>query len=194
MRTTWLILLIMVLAGATMYYFATQKEPVAPYDTIVLHDTPDSIRSRLRLYAAYNNPTEITFRDSAWFQDSIPLKQVPLDSTIAFDKNYKSVTFFLDYDHTWFYDVGVNKPSPDSAYIIRFSVNMVKDTLRAGGIIEDYKHDQFRLSGPMMKMYQAFILTYNNGLPPATDSTQVTDSTREHPVTPPARMITVIRK
>lgn len=199
MRTTWLILLIMVLAGAGMYYFATRKKPLAPYDTIALHDTPDSIRNKLRIFAAYN-PTEITYRDSMWYQqDSIPLKQISLDSAInTFDKNYKSVTFYLDYDHAWFYDVEVNKPKPDLAYIIRFAIHKANDTLEASGIIDDQQHDQLRLSGPMMKMYQAFLLTYNNKLPPVTDSTAIRDSTgdtsrQQLTATPPAKTITVIR-
>lgn len=188
MRTTWLILLVMVLAGVAMYYIATRKKPVAPYDTIALYDTPDSIRHKIRLFAAYN-PTEIIFRDSAWFQqDSIPLKEVSLDSaTNAFDKHYKSVTFYLDYDHSWFYDIAVNKPSEDVSYLISFAINKVNDTLRLNGIINDPLRDQLRLSGPMMKMYRSFILTYNDKLPATADSTG----------TPPAKLasrtITVVR-
>jgi hypothetical protein len=189
MRTTWLILLLMVLAGAGMYYFATRKKPLAPYDTITIHDTPDSIKNRIKLFAAFN-PTEITYRDSAWYrQDSIPLEQVPLDSAVSvFDKKYKSVTFYLDYDHAWFYDVEVNKPSEDISYIIKFAINKLKDTLQAAGTIDDQQHDQLRFNGPMMKMYQSFILTYNNKLPPVQDSTQ------EAPTGPqPAKTITVLR-
>lgn len=199
MRTTWLILLIMVLAGGAMYYVATRPKVAAPYDTIALHDTPDSIRSKLRVFAAYD-PTDITYRDSAWYQqDSIPLKEITLDTISAsFDKNYKSVTFYLDYDHTWFYDVEVNKASPDVSYQIAFAVNQLKDSLQASAIINDPLHDQLRLSGPMMKMYSAFLLTYSKKLPPATDSTQSStrhDSIHEgKPVTPPSRIITVLKK
>lgn len=193
MRTTWLILAVMILAGAGMYYVATRKKPIAPHDTILLQDTPDSIRSKIRLYVAYN-PTEITYRDSVWYErDSIALKQLSLDSAAnAFDKNYQSATFYLDYDHTWFYDIEVNKPKQDLAYTIRFSVNKVNDTLQASGIIDDLQHEQLRLSGPMMKMYKAFLLTYNNKLPPAVDSTA--DSAGGTPPAPPAaKTITVIR-
>jgi hypothetical protein len=204
MRTTWLILLIMVLAGGAMYYMATRPKVAAPYDTIALHDTPDSIRSKLRVFAAYD-PTDITYRDSAWFQqDSIPLKEIALDTiATSFDKNYKSVTFYLDYDHAWFYDVEVNKPAQDVSYQISFAVNKLKDSLRVSGIINDPLHDQLRLSGPMMKMYSSFILTYSNKLPPSTDTTQHStrqDSARQDsiqagkPVTPPRRVITVVKK
>lgn len=198
MRTTWLILLIMVLAGVAMYYLATRPKAAAPHDTIALHDTPDSIRQKLRVFAAYD-PTEITFRDSAWYQnDSIPLKEIALDTVAAiFDKHYKSVTFYLDYDHTWFYDVEVNKPSEDISYQISFAVNMLNDTLRVSGIINDPLRDQLRLSGPMMKMYHVFILTYNNKLPASTDSTQasIQDSSQgARPDTPPSRIITVVKK
>lgn len=203
MRTTWLILLIMVLAGAAMYYVATRPKVAAPFDTIALHNTPDSIRSKLRIFAAYD-PTDITYRDSAWFQqDSIPLKEIALDTIAAsFDKNYKSVTFYLDYDHTWFYDVEVNKPNQDVSYQISFAVNKLKDSLRVNGIINDPLHDQLRLSGPMMKMYHSFILTYSNKLPPSPDSAQNMirkDSSRQDiregkPVTPPSRIITVLKQ
>ncbi len=193
MRTTWLILLITVLAGAGMYYFATQKKPVAPYDTIALYDTPDSIRQKLKLFAAYN-PTEVTYRDSGWYQqDSIPLKEIPLDSAInSFDKNYKSVTLYLDYGHAWFYDIEVNKQQ-DIPYKISVAVNNLRDTLQASGIIDDQQHEQLRLSGPMMKMYKAFLLTYNSKLPPPpADSTQ-DSSQQEPPATPAAKTITVLR-
>ena len=199
MRTTWLILLIMVLAGGAMYYVATRPKVAAPYDTIALHDTPDSIRSKLRVFAAYD-PTDITYRDSDWYQqDSIPLKEIALDTISAsFGKNYKSVTFYLDYDHTWFYDVEVNKANPEVSYQISFAVNQLKDSLQASAIINDPLHDQLRLSGPMMKMYSAFLLTYSKKLPPAADSTQSStrhDSIRDgKPVTPPSRIITVLKK
>ncbi len=196
MRTTWLILLVMVLAGVAMYYFATRKRPVVPYDTISLHDTPDSIGKKLRVFVAYN-PTEITYRDSAWFQqDSIPLKEVPIDSTLRiFNKHYTSATFYLDYNHAWFYDIEVNKPGQDVSYQISFAISQLRDTLRVNGIINDPLKDQLRLSGPMMKMYQSFILTYNDKLPPVIDSTQVVDSTPgEPPVKRPTRTITVVKK
>lgn len=199
MRTTWLILLIMVLAGGAMYYFATRPKVAAPYDTIALHDTPDSIRSKLRIFAAYD-PTDITYRDSAWFQqDSIPLKEIALDSiATSFDKNYKSVTFYLDYDHAWFYDVEVNKPGQDVSYQISFAVNQLKDSLHVNAIINDPLHDQLRLTGPMMKMYSSFLLTYSKKLPPVTDSTENSspqDSIQAgKPAAPPSRIITVLKK
>lgn len=200
MRTTWLILFIMVLAGIAMYYFASRPKPVAPYDTITLHNTPDSIRQKLRLFAAYD-ASEIIFRDSVWFQhDSIPLKEIPLDSMqTRFNKQYSSVTFYLDYDHAWFYDVEVNKAAgQDLAYQISFSVNKVNDTLRVQGIINDPLHDQLQLTGPMMGMYRSFLLTYNGKQPAAADAAAVdsliTDSMREAlPSSLPSRTITVLK-
>lgn len=194
MRTTWLILLIMVLAGAGMYYFATQKQALAPYDTIALHDTPDSIRQKLRIFAAYN-PIEVTYRDSGWYQqDSVPLKEISLDSAVnAFDKNYKSVTFYLDYAHAWFYDIEVNKPK-DIPYKISFAVNSLRDTLQASGIIDDQEHEQLRFNGPMMKMYNAFLLTYNSKLPPPPPDSTQDSSQQEPPAIPAAKTITVIRQ
>ncbi|MDF2187535.1 hypothetical protein [Paraflavitalea sp. CAU 1676] len=190
MRTTWLILLAMVLAGIAMYYLANRKKPLAPFDSISIINTPDSIRQKLRLYVAYD-PAEVTFRDSAWFEhDSIPLKEISLRNTPnSFDKNYQKATFFLDYDHRYFYDIEVQKPAPDAAYELSFAVDNALDTFRIQGIINDPERDQLRLTGPMMQMYQAFVLTYNSKMPPRTDSTDDAP-----PATPASRTITVVKK
>lgn len=190
MRTTWLILLAMVLAGIAMYYLANRKKPLAPFDSINIVNTPDSIRQKLRLFVAYD-PAEVSFRDSAWFEhDSIPLKEIPLrNSPNSFDKNYKEATFYLDYDHRYFYDIEVKKPEDGAAYELSFAVNNQLDTFQVQGIINDPMRDQLRLSGPMMQMYQAFILTYNSKMPPATDSTG-----EAPPASTASRTITVVRK
>lgn len=191
MRTTWLILLAMVLAGIAMYYVANRKKTAAPSDTISLLNTPDSIRQRLRLFVAYD-PAEITYRDSAWYEhDSIPLKEIPLDRPhISLNKQYANATLYIDYGHQWFYDVAVNKPMPGTAYELTLSVNNVADTLRAQAVISDPDRGQLRLSGPMMKMYNAFLLTYSDKVPPSTDST----AAGTPPMPPAARLITVIKK
>ncbi|WP_315820670.1 hypothetical protein [Paraflavitalea speifideaquila] len=89
----------------------------------------------------------------------------------------------------------VNKPGPEVSYQISFAINQLRDTLRVQGVINDPLKDQLRLNGPMMKMYQSFILTYNDKLPPVVDSTQVTDPTPgEAPVKRPTRTITVVKK
>lgn len=191
MRTTWLILLAMVLAGIAMYYVANRKKPAAPFDTISLINTPDSIRQRLRLFVAYD-PAEITYKDSTWYEhDSIPLKEISLDrQLISLNKQYTNATLYIDYAHQWFYDVAVNKQTPGVAYELTLGVNNVADTLRAQAVINDPDRGQLRLSGPMMKMYSAFLLTYSSKLPPSTDSTA-----EGTPLTPPAaRLITVIKK
>lgn len=191
MRTTWLILLAMVLAGTAMYYLANRKKPLAPFDSINIVNTPDSIRQKLRLFVAYD-PAEVSFRDSAWFEhDSIPLKEIPLrNSPNSFDKNYKEATFYLDYDHRYFYDIEVKKPEDGAAYELSFAVNNQQDTFHLQGIINDPVRDQLRLSGPMMQMYQAFILTYNAKMPPTTDST----GGEAPPASTASRTITVVRK
>ncbi len=186
MRTTWLILLLMVLAGAVMYYLATREKPPAPYDTISIRNTPDSIRKNTRLMVAFQ-PVEVVYKDSTWTTDSVPLKQIILDSSHnAFDKHYSSVTFFLDYDHRYFYDLEIPKPDPELPYNINFEIRRVNDTLQVSGTIDNKKAALIRFNGPMMKMYKAFMLTYNNRLP--ADSTQPADSS----TTRATKTITVI--
>lgn len=188
MRTTWIILLLMLVAGSVMYYFATRKKPPAAFDTIVIHNTPDSIRNNTRLFVAFN-PAEVYYRDSAWSTgDSIALKQVILDSSLnTFDKNYHTVTFFIDYNHQFFYDLEIPKPDPELPYAISFGIRPVNDTLQVTGTIDNKRNGLLRFSGPMLKMYKAFVLTYNNKIP--ADSTQTPDSS--HAIKP-SKTITVI--
>lgn len=172
MRTTWLILLLTLAVGAGMYYFATRPKPLAPNDTITFEHTPDSIRNKLRLFVAYM-PAQITYNDSTWMvHDSIPLREISLDSaSISFDKNYPSATFFLDYNHEWFYDVEVNKPDQTIPYEIKFAVAPVSNGLQINSIINNPRGNQLRVNGPMIKMYKTFLLTYNGRMPVDSSST-----------------------
>ena len=176
MRTTWIILLLMILAGGVMYFLANRNKTIAPYNTITLGNTPDSIKQKTTLLVAYN-PVEIFYRDSSWTNDSIPLKQVTLDSSrINFDKHYSTVTFYLDYAHQYFYDLEVPKVDPGTPLAISFQINPSPEGFQVAGVIDNKKTDQLRFSGPMMKMYKGFVLTYNDKLP--ADSTISVDSTK----------------
>lgn len=199
MRTTWLILITMLLVGAGMYYFATRSKASAAYDHIAIQDTPDSISVKTSLFASASQP-ELHFSDSSWFhQDSTPLKQILLDSSsVRFDKHYSVNTFLIDYDHAWFYDFAVNKPDVNKAYSITFAIGKSGDTLMVHGTIDDQEGHLLRFSGPMIKMYRSFVLSYNNGQ--TTDSTQVADSTNKTdaaedapPGIVPAKTISVLR-
>jgi hypothetical protein len=176
MRTTWLILLLMLALGAGMYLFATRKKPLASNDMITIENTPDSIRKKLKLFVAYT-PAQITYADSTWLvQDSVPLKEINLDSaTTAFDMNYTSATFYLDYDHKLFYDVEVNKADAHIPYAINFAVKPEGNVLVMHSSINNPRGNELRISGPMVKMYRTFLLTYNGRMPPETD-TSATDT------------------
>ena len=189
MRTTWLILVLMLVAGAGMYYFATRKKPLALYDTITIDNTPDSIRKKIRLFVAYT-PAEITYADSAWMvQDSIPLKEISLDSVSnTFDKGYKSATFYLDYDHAWFYDVEVTKADQNIPYAIKFAVKPAGNALEMNSTIDNPQGSELRINGPMIKMYKAFVLTYNDRVKQERDSSIVDTSGRQ-----PSKTISVLR-
>jgi hypothetical protein len=166
MRTTWLILLLMVAAGAGMYFMANRKKSLSSNETIAIINTPDSIRKKIRLFAAYQ-PADVLYADSAWHvQDSVLLKEINLDSaTNTFDKDYQSATFFIDYDHSWFYDVEINKPKANAPYQLQFAVQPSGDQMIVTGDIDDQEGKVLRVSGPMVKMYKAFVLTYNSRIP-----------------------------
>src|SRR5215831_17010539 len=188
MRTTWLILLLMIVIGAGMYYFSIRKKTPSAMDAVAIINTLDSIHNKTRLFEAFN-PTEVHFKDSSWFQnDSTPLNQLSLDSTRnSFDKHYRDATFFLTYDNRYFYDLEVTKPNQDISYDISFQITPVNDTLWVKGTIDDKHNDLIRFEGPMMKMYRSFLLTYNYKLPPPTDSSEVAPSGQR-----PAKTITVL--
>jgi hypothetical protein len=191
MRTTWLILLLMIVAGTGMYFLAQRKKPLPPNDTIAIVNTPDSIRKKIRLFAAYE-PAEITYADSAWHvQDSVVLKEINIDSaTNGFDKNYKSVTFFLDYDHAWFYDVEVNKTKDNAPYKLEFALQQSGDTVLVKGSINDLQGEEMRITGPMVKMYHAFVLTYNGRVPQEEKDSTAIDTSGIMP----SKTITVLKK
>lgn len=189
MRTTWIIILLMILIGGGMYFYKTRKRPPSALDTVGISNTADSIRSKLQLYQAFN-PSAIHYKDSTWFQgdsDSVKLKQISLDSTHnSFDKHYKDVTFYLAYGNQYFYDLEVTKPTLETSYDIDFEVTSIHDTLWVKGTIDDKHNDLIKFQGPMMKMYRSFLLTYNNKMPPPTDSTVMEAGPQ------PAKTITVL--
>jgi hypothetical protein len=97
MRGTWIILLIMVAAGAGMYFwFGSRKPKASKHDTIVFKNTPDSIISKMKVYLA-DDPKEVMYLDSVWMQqDSTPLKQVLNGVTQdTMPKAYSNLTLFL---------------------------------------------------------------------------------------------------
>jgi hypothetical protein len=173
MRGTWIILLIMVAAGAGMYFWFNRKPKAANHDTIVFKNTPDSIVSKMKVYLA-DDPKEVMYLDSVWMQsDSTPLKQVLNGVTQdTMSKSYSNLTLFLAYDHHSFYDLEIKKPDPKVAYTINLEVEPENgDTLMLTGTIIPDKGDGVQFKAPMMKIYSRFVVTYNYKLPaPPPDS------------------------
>jgi len=182
----------MIAAGAGMYFMSNRKPSFSANETIVIVNTPDSIRQKIRLFAA-KEPAEITFMDSAWHvQDSVLLKEINLDSAANyFDKDYQNVTLFLDYGHEWFYDVEINKTKANAPYQLKFSVQPSGDQMVVVGDIDDQQGKILRVSGPMVKMYKAFVLSYNARLPQQEkDTSNLVDSSGIMP----SKTITVLQK
>lgn len=176
MRGTWIILLIMVVAGTGMYFWFTRKPKAAQYDTIVFKDTPDSIVKKMQVYLA-DDPKEVMYLDSAWMlSDSTPLKRV-LNGVEqdTMSKSYSNITLFIAYDHHSFYDLELKKPDPKIPYTINFEVmSQDNDTLILDGTIEPQKGDIIHFAVPMTKLYSRFVITYNHKLPPPPpDSTAI---------------------
>lgn len=177
MRGTWIILLIMVIAGVGMYFWFTRKPKAANHDTIVFKNTPDSIVKKLKVYLA-NDPKEVMYLDSVWMQsDSTPLKQV-LNGVEqdTMSKQYSNITLFITYGDHSFYDLELTKPDPKMPYTLRFEIEPMSysDTLIIDGLIIPQKGDAIHFASPMMDMYSKFIVTYNHKLPPPPpDSTAI---------------------
>src|SRR5438067_10786907 len=100
MRATWIILLIMVVIGAGMYFLSKRKPKMADHDTIVFKNTPDSIIRKMKIYVA-EDPKEVAYLDSIWetTSDSTPLKQI-MSATAqdTMNKQYSARTLYLTYD------------------------------------------------------------------------------------------------
>jgi hypothetical protein len=176
MRGTWIILLVMVVAGAGMYFYFTRKPKIANHDTIAFTNTPDSIIQKMKVYMA-DDPKEVMYLDSVWVHaDSTPLKQVLNGiATDTISKQYSAITLFLTYDNHSFYDLELKKPNPKLAYNINLKVlPQNNDTLIVDGLIQPQEGDAMHFQGPMMKLYSKFVVTYNYKLPqPPPDSTAI---------------------
>jgi hypothetical protein len=176
MRGTWIILIIMVIAGAGMYFYFTRKPKPIDHDSIVFENTPDSIVRKLKIYVA-QHPTEVMYLDSVWMQqDSTPLKLVA-DGNVEnrLEKLDTSVNIYLTYDNKYFYDLELKKPNPKLAYRLNFQIQPQNgDTLMLEGMIEPQEGDALAFQAPMMKIYPQFVITYNSRLPlQPFDSTKI---------------------
>jgi hypothetical protein len=178
MRTTWMILVLMLVIGAGMYFFFTyKKDAPAEYDTITITKTADSIVKRIKVYVA-DNPTEVYYADSAWFMpDSTPLKKVVDASTLDYmNKHYHSATLYITYNDQAFYDLEINKPDSQQAYKVSLQLQSRNDTLYITGLLDKKEGDIVSFQGPLMPVYKQFAITYNNKLPPPPPDSTTTDS------------------
>ncbi|WP_207512385.1 hypothetical protein [Longitalea luteola] len=177
MRGTWIILLIMVVAGVGMYFWFNRKPKAANHDTIVFKNTPDSIIKKLKVYVA-DDPKEVMYLDSIWMQaDSTPLRQV-LNGVEqdTMSKQYSNITLFITYGQHSFYDLELKKPDPKMAYTLNFEIEPMSDsdTLIIDGLITPQQGDAIHFASPMMELYSKFVVTYNHKLPqPPPDSTAI---------------------
>lgn len=173
MRATWIILLLMVVIGAGMYFLSKRKPKMADHDTIVFKSTPDSIVQKMKVYLA-EDPKEVMYLDSVWeTSDSTPLKQIMSGVTQdTMNKQYSNVTLFLTYDNHSFFDVELKKANPKMPYTIELKVQpQNNDSLFVDGLIRPAEGDAMHFAGPMMKLYSRFVVTYNYKLPqPPPDS------------------------
>lgn len=190
MRGTWIILLIMIVAGTGMYFWFTRKPKPANYDTIVFKSTPDSIVKKMQVYLA-DDPKEVMYLDSVWMQsDSTPMKQVLNGiKQDTMSKQYSNITLFIAYDHHSYYDLELQKPDPKKAYTINLEVMpQNNDSLILDGIIQPQEGDAMHFQALMMKLYSKFVITYNHKLPqPPADSTAIQGHV-------PNKTVTILKK
>jgi hypothetical protein len=168
MRGTWIILLIMIIAGVGMYFYFGKKEKKAvDHDSIAFENTPDSIVKKIKVYVA-QRPLEVMYLDSVWMQqDSTPLKQVAEGNVEnRLEKLDSSVNLYVSYDNKYFYDLELKKINPKYAYRLNLQVRpQNNDTMIVDGTIEPQKGDIIAFQDVMMKVYPKFVITYNDRLP-----------------------------
>jgi hypothetical protein len=183
----------MLIAGAVMYFISRYKAPPGEYDMLSIENKDTAISRKVRVYAA-TEPTEIYYLDSTWLKpDSTPLKMVVDRNNLNFmSKQYASVALILTYDNNWFYDLEIDKSDPNMAYEISFKMQPVGDTVYVNGIVDRKEGDVISFSGPMIKMYRQFILTYNNRMPPKAPDSTATDTTAIVKAPLPNKTITVL--
>lgn len=193
MRTPILILSIMLIAGTVMYFISRYQAPPGEYDTISIENKDADIYSKVKVFAV-TEPTEIYFADSNWMKpDSTPLKVVADGSKVNFmNKQYASVALILTYDNSYFYDLEIDKPDPNEAFEISFAMKPEGDSVVVTGSVDKKEGDMVAFSGPMIKMYKQFILTYNNRMPPAPADSTAGDSTVLARAPMPNKTITVL--
>jgi hypothetical protein len=121
------------------------------------------------------------------------LKVVVDGSKLNFmNKQYASVALILTYDNSYFYDLEIDKPDPNEAFEISFAMKPEGDSVVVTGSVDKKEGDMLEFSGPMIKMYKQFILTYNNRMPPAPADSMVEDSTALARAPMPNKTITVL--
>ena len=192
MRTPLLILGIMLIAGTVMYFISRYQAPPGEYDTVNIENKEADIYSKVKVYAV-TEPTEIYFVDSNWLRpDSTPLKVVVDGSKLNFmNKQYASLALILTYNNSYFYDLEIDKPNPNEAFEISFAMKPEGDSVVVTGSVDKKEGDVLEFSGPMIKMYKQYILTYNNRMPPAPGDSTAEDSTALARAPMPNKTITV---
>ncbi|HEU4607811.1 MAG TPA: hypothetical protein VFS31_06850 [Chitinophagaceae bacterium] len=168
MRSTWIILVFMLLAGVAMYFISKRQPVNGPYDSISLSDTSSLSRANTRVFLAYE-PVEINYTDSiGWQQDSTALKKL-LDGSNTlnfFNKHYQSAGLYITYNNQYFFDLEINKTDTARAYDISFRIAPRKDSFFIEGKIDTHLDSVVRFSGPMLPLYREFSVIYNHKLPP----------------------------
>lgn len=194
MRTPLVILGIMLVIGAAMYFISRYQSPPGEYDMLSLENKDTAISRKVRVFAA-TDPTEIYYTDSNWLKpDSSLLKLVVDRNNLNFmSKQYASVALILTFNNEWFYDLEIDKTDPNEAYDISFKMQNRGDTVFVDGTVDRKEGDVITFSGPMIKMYKKFILTYNNRMPPMPVDSSAIDTAAIAKAPLPNKTITVLQ-
>lgn len=190
MRTTWIILLITIAAGAGMYFYFTRKKEPGAFDTVVFKNTPDSILQKVKVYTA-DRPVEVFYSDSTWMlADSTPLTRIMNNGRVdSISKAYQEKTLFLTYDDRLFYDMDLRKADSAVAYNIELQFVPSADSMMIYGSIDQKNAGVINFRNPMTNLYRAFVITYNDRRP---DSLKL-DTTVAAPQTKATKIITVLK-
>jgi uncharacterized membrane protein len=189
MRTTWLILVVTILAGVAIYYYFNSINRAPSSDTIRFVNTPDSLLKKVKVHIA-EDPVEVIYSNNTWMlADSATIPAILQNNTSdSMSRNYREKTIYLTFDNRLYYDIELRKSDTTAAYAIDLQLSAVADTIFVSGNIDQGKAGIIAFKNPLSPLYKSFVVTYHDRFPDSVKN----DTTRAALQSMATKVITVI--